>query len=350
MIVHTDRLSKSFEYYQKELGLSSSLKNLFHRQKLTKDAVHEISFSIQEGEMVGFLGPNGAGKTTTLKMLSGILHPTAGNASVLGYTPWERKKDFKMQFAIVMGQKTQLWWDLPANESLYLNKTIYEIDDRSYRETLGELTELLDVQHLLNVQVRRLSLGERMKLELIAALIHKPRLVFLDEPTIGLDILSQVKIREFFKHNNQEKKATILLTSHYLEDVVDLCKRAIIINEKRIVFDGDLQRVNDVFAQSKVIKLKLSEPIQADILAEFGVVKDCADFNSMPMGIYTATIQQIGVFVVPIFVITNFPPLYLVGKMPPGYMAWALVLPILLLAAVRALWQRGLRSYASASS
>jgi ABC-2 type transport system ATP-binding protein len=179
MIVHTDRLSKSFEYYQKELGLSNSLKNLFHRQRLYKDAVRQISFTIQEGEMVGFLGPNGAGKTTTLKMLSGILHPTGGDASVLGYTPWERKKDFKMQFAIVMGQKTQLWWDLPANESLYLNKTIYEIDDKSYQDTLGELTEMLDVQHLLKVQVRRLSLGERMKLELIAALIHKPRLVFL---------------------------------------------------------------------------------------------------------------------------------------------------------------------------
>jgi ABC-2 type transport system ATP-binding protein len=280
MIVHTDRLSKSFEYYQKELGLSNSLKNLFHRQRLYKDAVRQISFTIQEGEMVGFLGPNGAGKTTTLKMLSGILHPTGGDASVLGYTPWERKKDFKMQFAIVMGQKTQLWWDLPANESLYLNKTIYEIDDKSYQDTLGELTEMLDVQHLLKVQVRRLSLGERMKLELIAALIHKPRLVFLDEPTIGLDILSQVKIREFFKHYNQEKKATILLTSHYLEDVVDLCKRAIIINEGRIVFDGDLHRVNDVFAQSKVIKLKLSEPIHPDILTEFGVVRECADFNA----------------------------------------------------------------------
>ena len=280
MVVNVNRLSKSFEYYKKELGLKNSLKNLFYREKLFKDAVHEISFSIEEGEMVGFLGPNGAGKTTTLKMLSGILHPSAGSASVLGFTPWERKKAFKMQFAIVMGQKAQLWWDLPANESLYLNKTIYEIEDKPYQETLAEMTELLDVKHLLNVQVRRLSLGERMKLELIAALIHKPRLVFLDEPTIGLDILSQVRIREFFKHYNQEKRATILLTSHYMEDVVDLCKRAIIINEGQIVFDGNLHRVNDVFAQSKVIKLKLTEPVSRQVLSEFGVVKECADFNA----------------------------------------------------------------------
>jgi ABC-2 type transport system ATP-binding protein len=280
MVVTVDQLSKSFEYYQKELGLRSSIKNLFHREKLLKEAVREISFSIDEGEMVGFLGPNGAGKTTTLKMLSGILHPSAGKASVLGFTPWERKKAFKMQFAIVMGQKAQLWWDLPANESLYLNKTIYEIDDKSYQATLDEMTELLDVKHLLNVQVRRLSLGERMKMELIAALIHKPRLIFLDEPTIGLDILSQTKIREFFKYYNQEKKATVLLTSHYMQDVVDLCRRVVIINQGRIVYDGDLARINDVFAQSKVIKLQLSQPVDQRDLAAFGVVRECADFSA----------------------------------------------------------------------
>ena len=184
-------LSKSFDYYKKELGLKNSVRNLFHREKLVKAAVRNISFEVAEGEIVGFLGPNGAGKTTTLKMLSGIVYPTQGQASVLGFTPWERKKAFKMQFAIVMGQKNQLWWDLPANESLYLNKCIYEIEDREYQATLDELTELLDVKDLLSVQVRRLSLGERMKMELVAALLHKPRLIFLDEPTIGLDILSQ---------------------------------------------------------------------------------------------------------------------------------------------------------------
>jgi ABC-2 type transport system ATP-binding protein len=280
MIVHVDHLSKSFDYYKKPLGLKNSMKNLFFRQKLTKDAVSGISFEIDEGEMVGFLGPNGAGKTTTLKMLSGILHPTGGQASVLGFTPWERKKAFKMQFAIVMGQKNQLWWDLPANESLYLNKCIYEIDDHTYQSTLAELTELLDVKGLLDVQVRRLSLGERMKMELIAALIHKPRLIFLDEPTIGLDILSQKKFRQFFKYYNQQKKATIILTSHYMEDVEDLCKRAIIINQGQIVFDGDLQRVNQVFAQSKIIKLQLSTPVGRQALEVFGLLKEYSDFTA----------------------------------------------------------------------
>jgi ABC-2 type transport system ATP-binding protein len=283
MIIKACRLSKSFDYYKKELGLKNSVKNLFFREKLTKAAVSDISFEIEAGEMVGFLGPNGAGKTTTLKMLSGILHPTSGEASVIGYTPWERKKAFKMQFAIVMGQKNQLWWDLPASESLLLNKCIYEIDDRTYQSTLTELTEILDVKDLLNVQVRRLSLGERMKMELIAALIHKPRLIFLDEPTIGLDIISQKKFRQFFKYYNQEKKATIILTSHYMEDVKDLCKRAIIINQGRIVFDGDLQGVNDVLAQSKVIKLQLSAPVSRETLAMFGEVREHSDF--------TATIQ-----------------------------------------------------------
>ena len=280
MIVEVSHLSKSFDYYKKELGLRNSLKNLFYREKLTKHAVQDISFGIQEGEMIGFLGPNGAGKTTTLKMLSGILHPSGGQAAVLGFTPWERKKFFKMQFAIVMGQKAQLWWDLPANESLYLNKCIYEVDDETYQRNLAELTDLLDVKDLLNVQVRRLSLGERMKMELIAALIHKPRLIFLDEPTIGLDMISQVKIREFLKYYNQQRKATVILTSHYMEDVEDLCKRVIIINQGHIVFDGDLHHVNDVFAQSKIIKLQLSAPVSAADLGAFGQVKERAEFSA----------------------------------------------------------------------
>lgn len=278
MLIQVDHLSKSFDYYKKELGLKNSFKNLFSREKLTKTAVNDISFEIEAGEMIGFLGPNGAGKTTTLKMLSGILHPTDGRASVLGYVPWERKKAFKMQFAIVMGQKNQLWWDLPANESLYLNKCIYEIDDRTYETTLAELTELLDVKDLLEVQVRRLSLGERMKMELAAALIHKPKLIFLDEPTIGLDILSQKNIREFFKYYNQQEKATVVLTSHYMEDVENLCKRTIIINRGRLVYDGHLHRVNDVFAQTKVIRLQLSSPVDREDLAIFGQVKEHADF------------------------------------------------------------------------
>jgi ABC-2 type transport system ATP-binding protein len=179
-----------------------------------------------------------------------------------------------------MGQKAQLWWDLPANESLYLNKCIYEVEDKAYQSTLAELTELLDVKDLLNVQVRRLSLGERMKMELIAALIHRPKLIFLDEPTIGLDILSQKKIREFLKYYNQQRRATIVLTSHYMADVENLCKRAIIINQGQIVFEGDLHRVNDLFAQSKIIKLQLSNTVTHSDLAAFGEVKELTGLNA----------------------------------------------------------------------
>jgi ABC-2 type transport system ATP-binding protein len=277
MIIEVNGLSKSFSYYNKELGLKSSFRNLFRREKLIKDAVSEISFGVEEGEVVGFLGPNGAGKTTTLKMLSGILYPGGGSAKVLGYTPWERKNDFKRQFSIVMGQKNQLWWDLPANESLYLNKCIYEVDDKEYYRTLGELSELLDVQHLLKVQVRRLSLGERMKMELIAALIHKPKVLFLDEPTIGLDILSQRKIREFFKHYNQDQKTTILLTSHYMNDIEDLCKRTIIINHGKVIFDGSLSEVNDILGHKKIMKLVLTHPVDEQTLKQIGNVKEVKD-------------------------------------------------------------------------
>lgn len=271
--IHVEGLSKQFEYYKKELGLRNSIKNLYHREKLIKDAVCDINFDIAEGEFVGFLGPNGAGKTTTLKMLSGILYPTSGKAEVMGYVPWERKKEFKKQFSIVMGQKNQLWWDLPANESFYLNKCIYELEDRAYQETLDELVELLDVKDLLDVQVRRLSLGERMKMELIAALIHRPKVILLDEPTIGLDIISQKKIREFLKVYNKEKKATILLTSHYMNDIEDLCKRVVIINQGKLAYDGDLSHVNDLFSQSKIIKLNLEEVVAEGVLKKFGAVK-----------------------------------------------------------------------------
>lgn len=273
-IIEVNGLQKEFSYYEKEVGLSNSVKNLFSRKKLIKQAVHPISFEIEQGEIVGFLGPNGAGKTTTLKMLSGILYPSGGNAKVMGYVPWERKNDFKRQFSIVMGQKNQLWWDLPANESLYLNKCIYEIEDKQYRETLGTLTELLDVKDLLKVQVRRLSLGERMKMELIAALLHKPKILFLDEPTIGLDIISQRKIRDFISHYNKDEKTTVILTSHYMDDIEDLCKRTIVINQGTIVYDGALNQVNDILDNKKIVKLQLEEEIDFELLREFGELKE----------------------------------------------------------------------------
>lgn len=271
-ILEVNQLNKTYDYYEKELGLKNSIKNLFNRKKLFKVAVKDISFAIEEGEAVGFIGPNGAGKTTTLKMLSGILFPTSGTASVMGYIPWERKKDFKMKFSIVMGQKSQLWWDLPANESLYLAKNIYELDDKQYRQNLEELTELLDVKDLLKIQVRRLSLGERMKMELIAALLHMPKVIFLDEPTIGLDLISQKKIREFLNYYNQQKKATILLTSHYMNDIESICKRSIIINHGEIVYDGDLNKINQLFSKKKLLKIQFIEPVATEIL-KFGEVK-----------------------------------------------------------------------------
>lgn len=280
-IIKVENLGKSFQYYEKELGFKSSLKNLLARKTLHKEAVGGISFQIEQGEMVGFLGPNGSGKTTTLKMLSGILYPTSGSATVLGYVPWERKKEFKMQFSIVMGQKTQLWWDLPANESLYLNKCIYELNDDVYNRVLEELTELLDVKDLLNIQVRRLSLGERMKMELIASLIHQPKVIFLDEPTIGLDLISQKRIREFLKYYNQQTQATVILTSHYMADIEDLCKRSIIINQGTIVYDGELNRVNEVFNAKKIIKLQFTDEVAIAALADFGEIKQHDGMNAV---------------------------------------------------------------------
>ncbi len=266
MSIMVSHLTKTFDYYKKEQGLMNSIKNLIAREKLIKNAVKDISFEVNEGEIVGFLGANGAGKTTTLKMISGILVPTSGNAMVLGYVPWERKRKFKKQISIVLGQKNQLMWDLPAIESIYMNKCFYDIDNKEYNIFLDELSEILDVKHLLKVQVRRLSLGERMKLELVAALIHKPKVIFLDEPTIGLDIISQVNIRKFIKFYNQEYKATIMLTSHYMKDVEELCERAIIMNHGTIVYDDKLKKVNRLLGEKKIIKLQLSQQLDYEVL------------------------------------------------------------------------------------
>lgn len=280
-VISVNNLSKQFTYYTKDVGLKNSFKNLFHREKLIKDAVNNLSFDIEEGEIVGFLGPNGAGKTTTLKMLSGILFPSSGNAHVLGFTPWERKNEFKKMFSIIMGQKNQLWWDLPALESFELNKSIYEIEDKDYNKTINELSELLDVKEQLKVQVRRLSLGERMKMELIAALLHKPKIIFMDEPTIGLDVVSQKKIRDFLKYYNKQSKTTILLTSHYMNDIEDLCKRVIIINKGCISFDGQLNKINELFNMKKIIKIQFSEMVEKQILNAYGNIVEYDGFNAI---------------------------------------------------------------------
>jgi ABC-2 type transport system ATP-binding protein len=273
-MILVEHLRKEFSYYRKATGLKGSLHNLFRREALVKEAVRDVSFSVEKGEMIALLGPNGAGKTTTLKMLSGILYPTAGKVEVGGFIPWERKDAFKRRISIVMGQKNQLWWDLPASDSFYLNKCIFGVEDSVYRQVVEELADLLDVRELMNVQVRRLSLGERMKMEILAALIHRPEILFLDEPTIGLDILSQQRIREFLKEYNEKSQTTVILTSHNMADVKALCRRAVIINQGQLVYDGSLSDVNRVLGDRRLLSVKLSEPVKAESLRRFGRVRE----------------------------------------------------------------------------
>jgi ABC-2 type transport system ATP-binding protein len=268
--IEVKKLTRHFSYYEKAEGLSGSLRNLVSRKELVREAVKGVSFSVREGEMVGFLGPNGAGKTTTLKMLSGIMHPSSGEALVLGHVPWARKKDFRMRISIVMGQRSQLWPDLPALETFNLNREIYEIDRKDYERTLGELVELFGVKDLLSVQVRRLSLGERMKMEITAALLHKPKVLFLDEPTIGLDLLSQRAIRELIRTLNERHGTTLMLTSHYLSDIEELCERVILINRGEIAYDGPLVGVNASLAERKIVRLLFSSPVGEAELAAYG--------------------------------------------------------------------------------
>ena len=272
--IEADNLTKIYRVYRKREGLLASVKGLFHREFKEVHAVENVSFRIDQGEMVAFLGPNGAGKTTTLKLLSGLIFPTAGTATVLGYVPWQRDNAYRRRFSLVMGQKNQLWWDLPAQESFQLHKEIYRIEPDVFQKRLDELTDLLQVRDLVGQPVRELSLGERMRLELIAALLHGPDVLLLDEPTIGLDVISQRKVQEFLKYYQDERKLTVLLTSHYMKDVEALCKRAVIINEGVIKHDGPLEDIVDRFSTHKVIELQFSGASIPTDLAEFGEVFD----------------------------------------------------------------------------
>ena len=272
--IDVGHLKKYFQVYHKEPGLWGSVKSLWHRQHHTVKAVDDISFQINEGEMVGFIGQNGAGKTTTLKVLSGLLYPTEGRVNVLGYNPWDRQSEFQKQFALVMGQKNQLWWDLPPMETFLLNQAIYEVSDRQFKDTLDKLVELLDVADILKVQVRKLSLGQRMKCELIAALLHNPKVLFLDEPTIGLDVVMQKVLRDFIAEYNRQFKATIILTSHYMGDVKELCERAIIIDHGHKIFDGQLQDIIDRYARYKILSLTFTREVDSAELAKFGKIKE----------------------------------------------------------------------------
>lgn len=260
-MIEVDGLSRTFRSYRKEPGLKGALQGLFSRKYEAVTAVSDVRFKVDEGEFVGFLGPNGAGKTTTLKMLSGLLHPTSGTARVLGYVPWRREDGYRRQFALLLGQKNQLWWDLPARDSLELNARIYGLSREDFERRLDEMASLLGVGGKLATAVRELSLGERMKCELIASLLHQPRVLFLDEPTIGLDVVSQKVVREFLREHNRQHRTTILLTSHYMADIQELCERVIVIDQGTVFFDGRLTEVLDRFANFKVVTMTLEHEV-----------------------------------------------------------------------------------------
>ncbi len=255
-MIEVEHLTRVFRTYKKQPGFWGGVKGLVKRDFEETRAADDISFTIQEGEFVGFLGPNGAGKTTTLKMLSGLIYPTSGKARVAGFDPSQRESAYRRLFALVLGQKNQLWWDLPAIESFTLLRAIYGLPADQYKATLDELTALLQVGPKLNVQVRELSLGERMKMELIAALLHRPRVLFLDEPTIGLDVVSQKAVREFLRDYNRRHRTTILLTSPYMADISSLCERVIVIDHGKKIYDGELDRIAGAGARQRIIRFK----------------------------------------------------------------------------------------------
>src|SRR5262245_9495872 len=271
-IIEAINLSKTYRVFQKKEGFLGAVRGLFRREYKEVRAVDGVSFAIEPGETLAFLGPNGAGKTTTLKMLSGLIFPTGGEARVLGFVPWERQDAFRRQFSLVMGQKNQLWWDLPAADSFQLHREIYSLDPADFTRTLGELTDLFGVAELTRQPVRELSLGERMKMELIAALLHRPQLLLLDEPTIGLDVLAQVTIQKCLHEYNATRGVTMLRTSHYMRDVEALCSRVLVITHGKVVHDGSLARLTEQFGRSKLVKLHFDGPAAPEGLERFGAV------------------------------------------------------------------------------
>lgn len=277
--IEVQNLGRTYKVYRKREGLFASVRGLLHREYREVHAVQDVSFSIDEGEMVAFLGPNGAGKTTTLKLLSGLIVPTSGSATVLGHVPWKREDAYRRRFSLVTGQKEQLWWDLPAQESFRLHKEIYRVSAADYKSRLDELTELLEVGELMSQPVRELSLGERMRMELIAALIHRPDVLFLDEPTIGLDVISQRRVQQFLLKYQKEQGITVILTSHYMKDVEALCDRAIVINKGTKIHDGSLDEIIDRFSRHKIIELHFAVNSTPNGIDRYGVVLE----NRPPM-------------------------------------------------------------------
>lgn len=279
-------LSRSFQVFDKKPGLKASVKSIFYRPERTVHAVENVNFDINQGELVGFIGPNGAGKTTTLKCLSGLLYPSSGDISVLGFQPSDRKYMYLNQISFVMGQKNQLWWDIPPQETFLLNKAIYNISDADYKKRLDFFIETLNIKDVISVQTKKLSLGQRMKCEFVAALLHNPKVLFLDEPTIGLDVIAAKKIRDFVKQVNLEFKTTIILTSHNMNDVEELCQRVILIDQGQIKFDGQLSNLTKKFTQLKILKFTFENKVPKSIISKFGEIVDGNAF------LYTIKVSQ----------------------------------------------------------
>ncbi|MFS8901530.1 ATP-binding cassette domain-containing protein [Synechococcus sp. H60.2] len=273
-------LSKVYPVAIKEAGVVGTLRHFFRRTYHYIAAVQSMSFQIQPGEVVGFLGPNGAGKTTTLKMLAGLIYPSGGTLQVVGHVPYRREPSFLRQITLVMGQKQQLIWDLPAIDSLRINAAVYEIPEKEFRERVGELAELLDLQGKLKQPVRKLSLGERMKAELLAALIHRPQILFLDEPTLGLDVNAQAAVRQFLRDYNRRYGATVLLTSHYMADITALCERVLVISAGQLIYDGGLEELRQRFAPYREVKLELARPCPLAQLQVYGELRSEGDPGS----------------------------------------------------------------------
>ena len=276
-MIEVNGLSKHFKVHKRPPGLGAALRSLVHRTYETVRAVEDVTFSIGAGARVGFLGPNGAGKTTTLKVLAGLLHPTAGQVRVLGRVPERRERELLSQITLVMGQKQQLLWDLPPSDTFAMNRAIYDLPARTFEETLGELVRLLEIADVIGKPTRKLSLGERMKCELAAALLHRPQVLFLDEPTIGLDIGMQATVRRFVREYNERFGATVILTSHYMDDVAALCPRIIVIDKGRLTFDGALDALVHRMRPNKRVRVRLSRPIAREEAARFGTVVALAD-------------------------------------------------------------------------
>ena len=280
-MIEVERLRKWYRVHRRPPGVSAALRSLFHRAYEDVKAVEEVTFSIAAGERVGFLGPNGAGKTTTLKVLSGLLHPTEGRVAVAGFTPKERARGFLEQITLVMGQKQQLLWDLPPSETFLLNRAIYDIPRKQYDATVAELSELLDLGPLLGKPTRQLSLGERMKCELAVALLHRPKVLFLDEPTIGLDVSMQAIVRGFVRTYNERFGATVLLTSHYMEDVAALCPRVMVIDKGRLIYDGGLAELIRRVRPDRRMLLRFSRPVERRDLEALGSVIEHGDAEAI---------------------------------------------------------------------